>query len=109
MLRCRFIAIVSTSTVNREAHRLYNSGFSRDNALSESIVEAKPNAYKMMDYEAGAEIKDIGERTRVDVTVDLYMKSIDPVFNSPDGQETRFAVLTKHSNGWKIGGLGTGP
>lgn len=102
-------ALLTALTVNRHEHLLYNSEFGGENALSESIVEAKPNSYKMMDYETNSEIKDIGDRTRIDVTVDLYMKSLNPVFNSPDGQETRFAVLTKHANGWKIGGLGTGP
>ncbi|MEK5253775.1 DUF4830 domain-containing protein [Paenibacillus sp. FSL F4-0125] len=102
-------ALLTALTVNRQAHHLYNSGFGGENALSESIVEAKPNAYKVMDYDSGSEIKDIGDRTTINVVVDLYMKSLNPVFDTPDGQETRFAVLTKHANGWKIGGLGTGP
>ncbi|WP_339290181.1 DUF4830 domain-containing protein [Paenibacillus sp. FSL E2-0201] len=102
-------ALLTALTVNRQAYHLYNSGFGGENALSESIVEAKPNAYKVMDYDSGSEIKDIGDRTTINVVVDLYMKSLNPVFDTPDGQETRFAVLTKHDNGWKIGELGTGP
>jgi hypothetical protein len=102
-------ALLTALTVNRQTHQLYNPDFGGENALSESIVEAKPTSYKVMDYDTGSEIKDIGDRTTLNIVVDLYMKSLNPVFNTPDGRETRFAVLTKHANGWKIGGFGTGP
>lgn len=100
-------ALLTALTVNLEEHRLYNSDFGTGNSLVENIVEAKPNSYKLLDD--FTVVNEEGHLKKIEVRVDLYMKWLDPVFNSPDGQDTRFAVMTKQSNGWKIEGLGTGP
>ncbi|MDF2922213.1 MAG: hypothetical protein K0R57_1127 [Paenibacillaceae bacterium] len=102
-------SLLQSLTVNREANVLYNPGFGEMNASSEGILEAKPISYKLMDLSSGSEIKEVGDRTTVEVEVNLHMKLSNPAFNSPDGKETRFAILNKYQHGWKLDGLGTGP
>lgn len=104
-------SLLESLTMNLEPGHLYNDGFSQHNSLVENIVKGNPIAFRrFLDPEKPAvEIKELGERKKIEIVVDLELEWRDPVFNTPEGKSTRFAVLEKFDNGWKIDGLGTGP
>jgi hypothetical protein len=96
-------------TVNLEPDHLYNPGYGDNNSLVANIVSVQPISYNLIDHENGKEISSIADRTDVIVQVSLQIKWKNTAFNNPSGKETRFAYMIKSSNGWKLGGLGTGP
>ena len=104
-------SLLESLTMNLEPGHLYNDGFSQNNSLVENIVKGKPIAYRrFLDPEKPAvEIQELGERKKIEIVVDLELEWRDPAFNTPEGKSTRFAVLKKFDNGWKLDGLGTGP
>jgi hypothetical protein len=102
--------MLNTLTMNLGGQkRLYNPGFGPNNSLVENIRKAKLLSYKLGDPEAhAAEITEVGDRRRVLVALQLQATWRDDAFNSP-GPQIRFTGLEKYYNGWKLGGLGTGP
>lgn len=92
---------------------LYNPGFSENNSMVENLLMAKPDSYKLLDPQTIAEINDIGDRTTIEIEVRLRLKWRNNAFNTHNDDEaginTRFAIMTKFANGWKISGFGTGP
>ena len=102
--------LLESLTMNLDTGHLYNQGFNQNNSMVENIIEAKPISYKLLDPEHLAiEIKEVGNRKRVEIAVNLYIKWRDPVFNTSDGKSVRFAILDRYENGWKLDGFGTGP
>ena len=101
--------LLESLTNNLEPGRLYNNGFSLRNSLVENIVEGKPISYKLFDPEHTAvELKEVGDRKKVEIYVSLHLKWRDAVFNTPNGMSGRFALLYKFENGWKLDGLEQG-
>jgi hypothetical protein len=97
-------------TMNYHGEGLNNSGFNGDNSLVENIISPKPISFEIHDPKDMANIlTDIGNRTEIEIAVDMEIKWRDATFNSATGREIRFAVLKKYSTGWKLCGLGTGP
>ncbi|MDQ7096772.1 DUF4830 domain-containing protein [Desulfosporosinus sp. PR] len=102
--------LLQSLTVNLEPGHLYNAGFNQVNSIVDNIVRGKPIQYlRVFDPDNFLEIKDIGQRKRVEIEVNLELEWKDSAFNSSDGKSVRFAVLTKYDKGWKLEGLGTGP
>jgi hypothetical protein len=91
--------LLNSLTMNLKPDCLYNPDFNQNNSLVENIVKAKPLSYS----------KVIGNQTTAEVAVDLNIQWKDSAFNTPGRIQTRFAVLEKEANGWKLDGLGTGP
>lgn len=104
-------SLLESLTVNMEPGHLYNDGFSQINSMVDNIVKGKPIEYlRAYDPENHSEeIKDIGKRKKVGIVVNLEIEWKHPAFNTPDGKSTRFAILEKNDNGWKLDELGTGP
>ena len=104
-------SLLESLTVNLEPGHLYNDGFSQNNSLVDNIVKGKPIEYqRVYDPENHTiEIKDLGERKKVGIEVNLEIEWKHPAFNTLDGKSTRFAILDKYNNGWKLYELGTGP
>ena len=101
--------LLESLTMNLEPGRLYNDNFSQRNSLVENIVEGQPIAYRLLDPEnPTVEVKELENREKVMIEVSLEIQWQAAVLNTPDGKETRFAVLKKYHNGWKLGSLGTG-
>ncbi|WP_187274503.1 DUF4830 domain-containing protein [Paenibacillus sp. N3.4] len=96
-------------TVNLGSDQLYNPGFGENNSLVTNIVSATPIAFKLIDHESREELQSITNLTEVVIEVSLKIHWKNDAFNNPDGHETRYAYMKKYANGWKIGGLGTGP
>lgn len=103
-------SLLESLTVNLEPGHLYNDGFSRNNSLVDNIVKGKPIEYQQVyDPENHTiEIKDLGENKKVGIKVNLEIEWKQPAFNT-HGKSTRFAILDKYYNGWKLYELGTGP
>lgn len=102
--------MLESLTMNVRGNYLYNSGFTNNNSIVEGIIKANPISFKLMDASTFSEIKDIGNRTEVQVAVLMdKVKWADSQFNTANGKDERFAVMKKYANGWKINGLGTGP
>ena len=104
-------SLLQSLTMNLEPGHLYNEGFSQNNSLAESIVEGKSIEYQQM-YDPQSpiiEIKELDRRNEVGIRLNLEIKWKHPAFNTLDGKSTRFAILKKYDNGWKIDGFGTGP
>jgi hypothetical protein len=87
---------------------LYNPGFSTDNSIVENIVSAKPLSLRMTDTETFQEISEVGDRKTVEVLAELELTWHNSAFNSPTGQESRFALMEKTYTGWKLDSLATG-
>lgn len=102
-------AMLDSLTVNMGGSKLYNPGFTQDNSLVLSITQATPISFKLLDSKNFSEIKEVGNRTEIEVKVELNIQWSQSQFNSPTGKEERFAILKKYNNGWRIDGLGTGP
>jgi hypothetical protein len=103
--------LLESLTVNSEPGHLYNDKFSQNNSLVENIVKGKPAEYlRVYDPENHlVEIKELGERKKIGIEVNLEIQWKNPAFNDSDGKSTRFAILDKYNNGWKLYELGTGP
>lgn len=104
-------SLLESLTVNMEPGHLYHDGFNQNNSMVENIVKGKHIEYRRLyDPENHTmEIKDLGERKNVGIEVNLELEWKHPAFNTADGKSTRFAILKKYDNGWKLEGLGTGP
>jgi hypothetical protein len=104
-------SLLESLTMNLEPGHLYNVGFSQNNSLVENIVKGKPIEYRrLFDPENHeVEIKELGDRTKIEIEVNLEIEWRHPAFNTQDGKSIRFAVLGKYNNGWKLSELGTGP
>ena len=77
--------------------------------MVENIIKANPISFTLMDLKDSSNIQEVGHRVEIEFAVTLDIQWRDSVFNSPDGAQTRFAILKKYKNGWKLEGLGTGP
>lgn len=103
--------LLESLTVNLGPGRLYNQGFGENNSFVENIVEGNPISYEL--YEPGGyinKLEEVGNRKNIGVAVKLKsFKWRSPAVDSPEGECTMFAVLTKYKNGWKLDGLSTGP
>lgn len=104
-------SLLEPLTVNLEPGHLYNDGFSQNNSLVDNIVKGNSIEYlQVYDPENHTiKIKDLGERKKVGIMINLEIEFNDPAFNNPDGKSPRFAILDKYNNGWKLYELGTGP
>lgn len=101
--------MLDSLTMNLRGNYLYNSGFTKDDSLVESIVSVIPTSFKMMDSTNFTQITKIENRTEIEIAVEGEMKWADSRFNSVNGKDERFAGMKKYESGWKILGLGTGP
>lgn len=102
--------MLNSLTVNFRGQGLYHDNFNLDNSQVENIINAEPLSFQLLDRDNPAmEVKDIGNRTEIEIAVKMNIKWRDDAFNSPDGKQVRFAILNKYKNGWKLGGFGTGP
>lgn len=96
-------------TVNLGEDQLYNPGFGENNSIVSNIISATPISYKLLDHESQQELQDVSNLSEVVVQVSLKIQWKNEAFNNPDGKDTRYAAMRKYANGWKLGGLGTGP
>lgn len=104
-------SLLESLTMNLEPGHLYNEGFSKSNSLVDNIVKGTSIEYLQI-YDPDnhlEEIKDIGLRKKVGIAINLEMEWKHPPFSTSDGKSTRFAILEKYDNGWKLYELGTGP
>ncbi len=88
---------------------MYNVEFGNNNSLVHNIVEAKALSYKLLDPESLKEIDKIGDRTKIELSVEMHLVWEDETFNTPNNNAIRFPIMVKYSNGWKIESFGTGP
>lgn len=102
-------SLLQSLTTNKDNNKLYNPNFSNNNSMVYNIVEGRPISYKLLDPDDLSELQEIGDRKTIEFAMEMYIKWKDDIFNSPDYMETRFAILTKYKNGWKLEGFGTGP
>lgn len=102
-------SMLDSLTINLQGNALYNNQYAENNSYIGNLLEAKLISYKLMDAESLKEIDSIGDSTKVIIAASMKIKWKDDAFNSPDGMQTRFALLKKYENGWKLQGLGTGP
>ena len=102
--------MLESLTMNFRGQGLYNSGFNQANSQAENIINPEPLTFRLFDMDnPEIEIDEIGNKSEIEIAVTMNVKWRNEAFNSPDGKETRFAVLNKYKNGWKLEGLGTGP
>jgi hypothetical protein len=102
--------MLNSLTMNYRGQGLYNDNFNLDNSQVENIIDPEPLSFKLFDSNNPAvEVKEIENRTEIEIAVTMKIKWRDDAFNSPDGKQVRFAILNKYKNGWKLGGFGTGP
>lgn len=78
----------------------------RDNSLVKSIVSGRLLSWRYYDP---LDVTDIAGLTCLGGAAEVENKWRDDAFNTSDGRQTRFAMMTNDGLGWKIGGLGTGP
>ena len=96
-------------TMNLQENQLYNPKYDKNNSFVRNIVEAKPISYRLLDPQIPANEVQLGDRTEIEVKITMKLKWDDAAFNSPDDMQTRFSLLIRYPDGWKILGLGTGP
>ena len=96
-------------TMNKGNNVLYNSEFGNNNSMVYNIVEAKAHSYKLLDPESLEEIDKVGDRSKIELAVEMHLVWKNEEFNTPNNNTIRFPILVKYSNGWKIEGFGTGP
>lgn len=96
-------------TMNKGNNVLYNSEWGYNNSMVYNIVEAETLSYKLLDPESLEEIDKIGDRSKIELALEMHLVWRDEAFNSPNNQAVRFPILMKYSNGWKIESFGTGP
>ena len=104
-------SLLESLIMNLEPGHLYNEGFSQSNSLVDNIVKGTPIEYLQI-YDPDnhlVEIKDVGKMKKVGIAVNLEIEWKHPAFNTSDMKSTRFAILQKYDNGWKLYELGTGP
>jgi hypothetical protein len=102
--------MLDSLTMNYRGQGLYNDNFNLDNSQVENIIDPEPLSFKLFDSNNPAvEVKEIENRTEIEIAVTMKIKWRDNAFNSPDEKQVRFAILNKYKNGWKLGGFGTGP
>lgn len=102
-------SMLDSLTVNLPENALYHPDYNRSNSFIGNLLEAKLLSYRLMDSDTKKEINSIGNRTKVEIDATMQIKWADEAFNSPDGKDSRFAVMQKYPDGWKLLGLGTGP
>ncbi|MDF2532412.1 MAG: hypothetical protein K0Q65_1993 [Clostridia bacterium] len=102
-------SMLDSLTMNLQENQLYNPKYDTNNSYVRNILEATPISYKLLDPQYPANEVQLEDRTEIEVLVNKTIKWNEDAFNSPDGIQTRFSLLKKHPNGWKILGLGTGP
>lgn len=99
--------------VNRPAGVLYNPDFGANNSYSSNILGGDLISwnYYYFDPIQGRVVDSFSQPPgdEVRVQAEVHIKWRDSQFNSPTGVETRFFILTKTAQGWKIEGIGTGP
>lgn len=97
-------------TVNLGPNRLYNPEFGDNNTMTENILHGKLLSFRMVDPDhPGTELRELGDRTRVELAAEVEIKWRMAEFNTPSGRTIRFAGMEKGPYGWKLEGLGTGP
>lgn len=102
--------MLNSLTVNYRGQGLYNDNFNFNNSQVENIIDPEPLSFKLLDSNnPTVEVKEIENRTEIEIAVTMKIKWRDDAFNSPDGKQVRFAILNKYKSGWKLGGFGTGP
>ncbi|ADK15176.1 MULTISPECIES: DUF4830 domain-containing protein [Clostridium] len=77
---------------------LYNLKFVKMNSMVEGMANIKPISFILKDSENHLAIKNVGNRTEVEVDTAWL--------NSDNSKDGTFVTLKKYANGWKIKGMG---
>lgn len=103
------IELLNSLTMNLVAKQLYNPKFDVHNSMVENIVYGKPISFIIQDTKNFKVINNVTNEREVELSISLEIKWKDNTFNSANGKETRFVIMKKYKDGWKMGNLGTGP
>lgn len=103
--------LLNSLTMNIGQHCLYNPKFNKYNSIVENIIKAVPISFDLMDPVKLTTIKKVGNQKEIEIKVTLNITWCKNEFTGPEtnGKNTRFTILKKYKNGWKLQGLGTGP